>query len=74
MEEQRRQKDAIHTAGQGIKWYVASSIAILETPVGTLIEWGFTLNPYDQCVMNNIINGKQFTVVWHVDDLKISHM
>ena len=40
----------------------------------TLIEWGFTLNPYDQYVANKLINGKQCTVVWHVDNLKISHM
>ena len=37
-------------------------------------ELGFTLNKYDRCVANKIINGKQCTVVWHVDDLKISHV
>ena len=25
------------------------------------------------CMVNKIINGKQYTIVWHVDDLKISH-
>jgi Reverse transcriptase (RNA-dependent DNA polymerase) len=39
-----------------------------------LIKWGFTLNPYDNCVANKMINGKQCTVLWHVDDLKISHV
>ena len=39
-----------------------------------LIEWGFTLNPYDTCVANKEINGKQCTVVWHVDDLMITHV
>ena len=34
---------------------------------------GFKINPYDCCVANKIINGNQFTVLWHVDDLKISH-
>jgi Reverse transcriptase (RNA-dependent DNA polymerase) len=38
-----------------------------------LSGWGFTANPYDSCVMNKEINGKQCTVLWHVDDLKISH-
>jgi len=38
-----------------------------------LQEWGFTINPYDWCVANNMIHGKQCTVAWHVDDLKISH-
>ena len=37
-------------------------------------ELGFTLNKYDRCVANKMINGKQCTVVWHVDDLKISHV
>ena len=40
----------------------------------TLIEWGFTINPYDWCVANKTVNGKQQTIVWHVDDLKISHV
>ena len=35
---------------------------------------GFEINPYDTCVANKIVNGKQCTVVWHVDDLKISHV
>ena len=34
---------------------------------------GFEINPYDPCVANKMINGKQCTVVWHVDDLKFSH-
>ena len=38
-----------------------------------LIEEGFTINPYDPCVANKIIKGNQMTVVWHVDDLKVSH-
>jgi hypothetical protein len=39
-----------------------------------LQEWGFMINPYDFCVANKTIDGKQCTVVWHVDDLKISHV
>ena len=40
-----------------------------------LIEiWGFTPNKYDDCVVNKTINGHQMTVVWHVDDLKVSHV
>ena len=39
-----------------------------------LLEWGFSFNPYDSCVANKIVNGKWLTVVWHVDDLKISHV
>jgi hypothetical protein len=39
-----------------------------------LIKWGFEINPYDFCVANKLIDGKQCTIVWHVDDLKISHV
>ena len=34
---------------------------------------GFVVNPYDPCVANFQQNGSQLTVVWHVDDLKVSH-
>jgi hypothetical protein len=34
---------------------------------------GFEVNPYDICVANRKVNGKQHTVTWHVDDLKSSH-
>jgi hypothetical protein len=39
-----------------------------------LKKWGFEINPCDFCVANKTINGKQCTVVWHVDDLKTSHV
>ena len=42
--------------------------------LNTLKEWGFKLNEYDQCMANKTINGKQCTIIWHVDDLKISHV
>ena len=41
---------------------------------GQLEEWDFKLNPYDNCVANKMIDGSQCTILWHVDDLKISHI
>ena len=38
-----------------------------------LEDRGFVVNPYDPCVTNNMVDGAQITVFWHVDDLKISH-
>ena len=35
---------------------------------------GYQINEYDWCFMNNIIDDKQFTILWHVDDLKTSHV
>ena len=37
-----------------------------------LEEYGFEVNSYDPCVANMTTkSGKQMTVIWHVDDLKI---
>ena len=38
-----------------------------------LEDYGFVVNPYDPCVANKMVNGKQMTLVWHVDDIKASH-
>jgi len=35
---------------------------------------GFVLNPCDLCVANAHIEGHQCTIVWYVDDNKISHI
>ena len=42
--------------------------------VKNLKSIGFELNPYDPCVANKIVDGAQLTVVWHVNDLKVSHV
>jgi hypothetical protein len=34
---------------------------------------GFIINPCDPCVANKMINGKQMTICWHSNDLKMSH-
>ena len=39
----------------------------------SLIRTGFKFNPYDPCVANKIVNGKQMTILFHVDDCKLSH-
>lgn len=67
----KRKADALCTAQKGVIqqpallfWRLFSS---------TLQEWGFKINEYEQCVENKIIKGKQCSIIWHVDDLKISH-
>ena len=39
----------------------------------TLEKEGFVINPYDKCVAKKVINGEQCTIVWYVDDNKVSH-
>ena len=38
-----------------------------------LEKMGFQINPYDPCIANKTIHGKQCTIAWYVDDAKISH-
>lgn len=38
-----------------------------------LIENGYVINEYDWCVANKIVNGKQHTICWHVDDFLFTH-
>ena len=37
------------------------------------VKVSFKMNSYDWCCMNKMVNGKQLTILWHVDNLKISH-
>jgi hypothetical protein len=39
-----------------------------------LQENEFIINPYDPCVANKMVNDKQHTICWHIDDLKSSHV
>ena len=39
----------------------------------TLQNMGFEINPYDKCVANRIVDKKQQTICWYVDDNKLSH-
>ena len=39
----------------------------------TLSKEGFEINPYGGCVANKEINSKQCTIMWYVDDSKISY-
>jgi hypothetical protein len=41
--------------------------------VKILMDTEFIINPYNPCVANKIIEGKQMTICFHVDDCKLSH-
>jgi hypothetical protein len=53
---------------------VQSALLWYELFVSALEPMGFELNPYDPCVANATIDGKQCTIAWYVDDNKISHV
>ena len=50
-----------------------SALLFYKKLVATLESDGFVLNPYDSYVANKVVDGKQMTVYWQVDNLKVSH-
>jgi hypothetical protein len=53
---------------------VKSALLWYDLFTGTLQDMGYELNPYDACVANKMVDGKQCTICWYVDDNKISHV
>lgn len=53
---------------------IESAMLWYQLYTNTLKGMGFELNPYDKCTANKKINGKQCTIVFHVDDNKLSHV
>jgi hypothetical protein len=51
-----------------------SSLLFYKKLKNDLESIGFIVNPYDPCVANRMVNGKQHTITWHEDDLKSSHV
>lgn len=76
------QKYIHHNRGQ-LYFYCKLNVALYRTLKATLLFWqkltaslkmrGFIINPYNWCIINKTIDGSQCTILWHVDDLKISH-
>ena len=52
----------------------ASKLFFMNLSSFLTVDLGFKKNDYDQCVANKMMDEKQCTIAWHVDDLKISHV
>ena len=52
---------------------IKSALLWYELYSSTLIKMGFKINPYVRCEANKVINGHRCTIVFYVDDNKISH-
>jgi hypothetical protein len=50
-----------------------SALLFYQKLVGDLESQGFEINHYDPCVANKMVARKQFTLTWHVNDIKMSH-
>ena len=57
-----------------IYWTLKAALLFWKKLSASLKQQGIEINPYDWYVANKTANGKQCTIVWHVDDLKISHV
>ena len=51
-----------------------AALLFWKTLTAKLVSMGLVVNPYDECVANKVIGGKQCTILWHVDDIKVSHV
>ena len=54
--------------------FIKSALLWYELFTGELRDVGFKLNPYDKCVANKMIDGKQCTIAWWVEDDCLSHL
>ena len=53
---------------------IQSALLWYELFSSKLQQMGFIIYPYDRCMANEMIQGKQCTIVWYVDDVKVSHV
>lgn len=84
MQSNKKYKKYVHITKEGKKLVylklrkalygtVTAARLFWENITEKLVNYGFELNPYDECVANAMINGSQCMIAWHVDDLKINH-
>ena len=67
-EDRKGEKHLITQCQNAIYGTMLASLLFYKKFVKVLAKNGFELNPYDPCVANRMVNGKQQTIVWHVDD------
>jgi hypothetical protein len=53
---------------------IASAMLFYRRFTQDLIGYGFKFNPHDPYVANKQVEGKQMTVSWHIDDVRVSHI
>ena len=63
----------VNEKGKPVLYLQLSKKLWYQTFKGCLETIGIKLNPYDPCVVNMMVKGKQCTLCWYVDDTKISH-
>ena len=41
--------------------------------MGIMVNEEYVINPYHRCMANEVIDVRQYTIIWHANDLKLSH-
>ena len=59
---------------KGLFCLLHSALLFNKKLVKDLEEYRFLINPYDPYVAKNMIKNKHMEVVWHMDNLKVSHI
>ena len=60
---------------KGHIWIDGKRLTVVSTIyTSTLNDTDFELNPYDRCIVNKQIQGKQCTIAFYVDNNKVSHV
>ena len=72
---QRHRQAYIYSGRGNIEIYGTLKAALLlgKKLLSSLKKRGYVTNTHNWCVANKDIDVKQCTIVWYVDDLKISH-
>ena len=73
MDIQQKEGDDVRIVNE-LYGYIRSGLLWYNLFSETLEKIGFVLNLYDLCASNKTINGKQCTITWYVNNLKVSHM
>ena len=74
-------KEYVITRGQYKLMYGKLDKAVYRTLLGAILfyeklatqlhEWDFIMNPYDACTWNKMVNGKQLTIQFLIDNMYV---
>ena len=64
----------IHWVKKALYGTLQAALQFWRNLTSSLEEWGIEINPYNWWVAKKKVSGKQLTLVWHVEDFRISHI
>ena len=72
--QEKKEESNLRKTKKGIIWVYVVCNYMVQYFKDCLTELVFKINNYDPYVANTIIEGKQCTICWYVDDSKTSHV